>query len=219
MENFYKFGKGIFILLLSCTLSANAIELQNIDYKNIKDGNKITIKNGNWTNKVAKKEQDYFVKRTPGGLFNYSEFYSPIGDFLFSTGTQYEFIYKGSLIGYSNSDLKFYEFNLDDKILNQRELTIEEVGAIFPKVKLIKISDFSTETNSIKIKKRGRNYNILLYNDTNRYFNNYAFSSNNAKYKYYPIKGMLEIKKKGMIQFSKFGDNTKSNPWYVILVR
>ena len=207
-----------FLLLFFC-LSVNASEVQEIDYKDLNDGAKIRFENGIWSEKVNKKSPDYFVKKSSGGVFDYSEFYSPDDRFMFSTGTQYEFIYKGSLIGYSNSDLKLYEFNLDDKILNQRELELEEVEAIFPKVKLIKISDFSTETNSIKIKKRGRNYNVLLYNDTDRYFNNYAFTSNNAKYKHYPIKGMLEIKKKGMIQFSKFGENTKSSPWYVILVR
>ena len=220
MENFYKFGKVFFILLLFfCTLSVNALEFQEIDYKDLNDGAKIHFENGVWTEKVGKKSTDYFVKKSSGGVFDYSEFYSPDDKFMFSTGTQYEFIYKGSLIGYSNSDLKFYEFEIKDNLLSQRELDAEEVANLFPKFKVIRISDFSKNTNSLKVKRKGRNIKILLYNDTDRYFNNYSFTSNNAKFENYSLKGFIEVKKKGMLQFSKFGENTKSSPWYVILVR
>ena len=158
-------------------------------------------------------------KERTNTVLNYSEFYSPDDRFIFSTGTQYEFIYKGSLIGYSNSDLKFYEFEIKDNLLSQRELGVDEVINLFPKFKMIKISDFSKNTNSLKVKRKGRNIKILLYNDTDRFFNNYSFTSNNTKFENYELKGFINVKKKGMLHFSKFGENTKSTPWYVILVR
>ena len=207
-----------FFLLFFC-LSANAAELQKIDYKNIKDNAKIAFVDGNWIDKVSKKTIEYFVKKAPAEDVEYYDFYSTQGDVVFSTGTQYEFIHKGSLIGYSNYDLKFYEFYFKNNSLQQRELTAEEVKELFPKYDIIKISDFSSTTNSIKIKKKSKSLKLILLNDTDRYFYNYSFTSSNSKYEEYFLRGFLKISKKGMIQFAKFGENTKNSPWYVLLVR
>lgn len=208
----------IFYLLAFSTftiLSINATTFGEIDYKNIKDNAKIVESSGIWTQKVDKKTNDYIVKKISSGRLNYSEFYSKQGDFLFSTGTQYEFIYKGSLIGYSNSELKFYEFTMNDGILKQRELEVVEVAELFPKYKILKMSEFG-ETNSKKIKKKTK---LILLNDTDRIFDNYGFTTNNSKFALYPLKGFINIEKKGMIQFSRFGENTKNYPWFVILAR
>ena len=191
----------------------------DLDYKDLKTGSKIQYLNAQWVDKVDKKSKDYFVKKNSGGFFNYSEFYSADDNFMFSTGTQYEFIHKGSLIGYSNSDLKFYEFEIKEDLLSQRELDYDEVQNLFPKFKIIRISEFSSNTNSIKVKKQRGALNIILYNDTDRYFDNYSFTTNNAKFDKYQLKGFLKINRKGMIQFSKFAENTKNYPWFVILVR
>ena len=212
MKNLY-----ILLLMLFC-LSANAAEIQSIDYKNIKDNAKITFVEGNWKDKVNKKSDGYFVKKSSPVNLCCSEYYSKSGDFLFSTGTQYEFIYKGSLIGYSNSDLKFYEFSMQNDNLMKRELTESEIQEIFPKYKIIKISDFR-ETNSFKVKKKNKDLKIILLNDTDRIFDNYCFTTNNSKLKIYELAGFLSIKKKGMVQYSRFGENTKAYPWFVILVR
>lgn len=209
----------ILVFAMLFCLSANATELLNLDYKSLKDGSEISFVNGNWTSKVDKKSSNYYVKKTSGDAYNFSEFYSPEGDFLFSTATQYEFIYKGSLIGYSNSDLKFYEFIIMDGLLQQRELMLDEVKSLFPKYKVIKISDFSTSTNALKIKKNSGTLKLILFNDTDRYFYNYGFTTNNAKFCLYNLKGFLNVNKRGMIHFSKFGENTKNTPWYIILVR
>ncbi len=220
MENFYSLLKKVLIIfLVPFCLSVNAANFQKIEYKNLKDGAKIATDGLNWSTKVNKKLGDYYVKKVSEGMVKYSEFYSPDGKFLFSTGTEYEFIKNGSLIGYSNSDLKFYEFNLVNGILQQRELSIDEVKELFPNYEIITISQFSTSTNSLKIKKKRGNLKLILLNDTDRYFDNYSFSTNNSKYNTYLLKGFLDIQKKGMLQFSRFGDNSKSNPWFILLVR
>ena len=122
--------------------------MQNIQYKNIKDGeNIVNFENGNW-GFANKKSSEYFTKKISSGTGSYSEFYSPEGEFLFSTGCQYEFIINGSLIGYSNYDLKFYEFTPSGRTAERRELTEEEVQALFPDFKIVKISEFSPNTNS-----------------------------------------------------------------------
>lgn len=204
------------ILLLCLDLSVLA---ENIQYKNIQPNEGIKFsENGQWS--IAKrKDTNYFTKKVSDGSGNYSEFYNPQGEFVFSTGCQYEFIYQGNLIGYSNHELKFYEFTMENEILTQRELSEEEVQTLFKDFKIIKLSEFSTSTNSLRLKKDKKHYKIMLWNDTDRYLYHYGFTSNNAKFETYPLRGFLDITKKGMIQFSHFGDNTKENPWFILLVR
>lgn len=201
------------------SLAVEASELEQIKYKNLKDGAKITYDNGTWFNKVDRKSQDYFVKKVPDGIGQFSEFYSSEDIFIFSTGTNYEFIEKGALIGYSNLDLKFYEYTFNDGILNQRELMLGQVQDLFPKHRIIRISEFSNATNSLKIKKGRKDLDLILFNDTDRTFDYYRFTTNNSKFLKYPLKGFLKISKRGMIQFSHLGGDSKYNPWFVLLVR
>ena len=207
------------VLVASAALTVMAADTESIDYKNIKDGASVCVSEDGTTWNSCKKSDKCFIKKISDGSGSYSEFYSPDGEFLFSTGCQYEFINKGSLIGYSNFDLKFYEFTIKDELLQQRELSSEEVQDLFKDYEIIKILEFSDSTNSLKIKKRHGNFKLILLNDTDRYFYHYGFTSNNAKFKTYPLKGFLSVSQKGMIQFSHFGDNTKENPWYILLVR
>ncbi len=214
--------KKIFLsLLVLCglTLVAQAADLANIKYKNIKAEDKLKIVNDVWTDKVKRSDSDYFIKFVSDGSGSYSEFYNSDGSFAFNTGCQYEFIKNGDLIGYSNQDLKFYDFTYSNGELSRRELTEEEIKTLFPDYEIIKISEFAETTNSFKVKKDKLNFKIILSNDTDRNFYHYGFSTGNSKIEKYPLSGFLNIKKRGMIQFSHFGDNTKDNPWFVLLVR
>lgn len=211
--------KRIFLtlfLLIGICLSAYA---NDIPYKNIKDGYSIVnYEEGTWG--IANKKRDiYYTKKVSSGTGSFSEFYTPEGEFVFSTGCNYEFIIDGKLFGYSNSELKFYEFSLPCGILEQRELSEDEIKSLFKDFKIVKISEFASSTNSLRLKKDRKHYKIILLNDTDRYFYHYGFTSNNAKFNTYPLRGFLDITKKGMIQFSHFGDNTKENPWFILLVR
>lgn len=229
MENFlynettWRAGmKKIFLsimLSLGICFSVNAAELISIPYNNLKEETKLKLFEDTWTAKVDRKDTDYFIKFISDGSGSYSEFYKSDGTFAFTTGCQYEFIHNGDLIGYSNQDLKFYDFSYNDGMLNRRELTPDEVQTLFPDYKIIKISEFSPNTNSLKVKKEGHNFKIIILNDTDRNFYHYSFTSGNAKFKVYPLTGFINVTKKGMIQFSHFGDNTKSNPWFILLVR
>ena len=207
------------IVMFATVLCANAEELLQIPYKNIKEESKLRIENDVWTNKINKKEQDYLIKFISDGSGNYSEFYNSDGTYAFSTDCQYEFLHKGDLIGYSNQDLKFYDFTYAEGKLDKRELTEDEISALFPDYKIVKISDFSTNTNSLKLKKEGHNFKIIILNDTDKNFYHYSFSSNNGKFETYPLTGFINVTKKGMFQFSHFDDNTESTPWFILLVR
>ena len=95
----------------------------------------------------------------------------------------------------------------------------DEVKDLFPTYKIIKISDFSKTTNSIKLKKKRKNLKIIVLNDTDKYFYNYDFTTNNSKFDRYALKGFLSVEKKGLIHFSRFGENSKNTPWYILLIR
>ena len=205
----------ILLMFVGLTLSSYA----DIPYKNIPEEGKLKAVEDSWTTKVEHKDLDYFIKFISDGSGSYSEFYKSSGEFAFTTGCQYEFVYKGSLIGYSNQDLKFYDFDYRNGELLKRELTEDEVQELFPDYRIVKISEFSENTNSLKIKKDKHVFKILLLNDTDKNFYHYSFTSGNAKFKTNPILGLIDITKKGMIQFSHFGENTENFPWYILLVR
>ena len=207
------------IVMSAMVLCVNAEEILQLPYKNIKEEGKLKIDNGIWTNKIPKKEQDYFIKFISDGSGNYSEFYNSDGSFAFTTDCQYEFLYKGRLIGYSNQDLKFYEFINSEGKVYKKELEEEFVSELFPDFKIIKISEFSTSTNSLKLKKEKHNLKVIILNDTDKEFYHYSFSSNNGRFEAYPLTGFINIAKKGMFQFSHLGDNTEITPWFILLVR
>lgn len=208
--------KFLVLFLLLFVLPCYAVE--NIEYNNLKPKAKIGYFNNIWTAKVNKTD-DYFVKKISDGISGYTEFYSKGDEFLFSTATQYEFIYKGSLIAYSNNDLKFYEYYFDDNLLNRRELTYAEVSEMFPDYHIVKISDFTTSTNSYVLKTDRKTLKLILLNDTDLYFDKYDFSTINAKCCVYDLKGFLKIKKKGMLHFATTSDKSGKTPWYVLIVR
>ena len=207
-----------FICAFAFMLSVQATA--NIPYKNLSNNSYITFNedSGLWE-LTNKKNAIYIFKRDVNGASGFSEFYSKEGELLFSTGCQYEFINKGLLIGYSNIDLKLYEFFMIDGILNQRELSEDEVQALFKDYRIVKLSDFSKSTNSIKINRKSGVLKIILLNDTDNVFENYSFSTNNAKFETYDLAGFLNVTKDGMIQFSANGENSKVKPWYILLVR
>ncbi|MBQ7764787.1 hypothetical protein IJ384_05420 [bacterium] len=208
----------LIVIALFC-LKVNAADFQKIEYKQLKDKTKITYQDGAWLTKVKTKNNDYFIKRSSEGVEKYSEFFAPTGEYLFSATTDYDFIENGRLIGYSNSNFKFYEYELFENKLSARELGAEEVQNLFPKFTIIKISEFSPTTNCLKIKKGKKNLNLIVLNDTDRYFDNYWFSTDNVNLKYYQLRGLLKIKNKGLVQLSRFGENTKIYPWFVLLIR
>lgn len=228
-----KFILGLFTFLI-CSSPAFADNQAVLPYKNIKEGAKLYCIGGLWTSKGV-KDTEYFVKaKTEEGkyVFNY-----PDGETAFSSDCDYEFIYDGRLIGYSNSDLKFYEISLlgferentpseeeteSSKIqygVYKSALSPEEVQKIFPERRIVRISDFSENTNSIKLKKRKGALKIILFNDTESDFADYVFTTGNSRFKTYMLNGLIDIEKAGMVQFAKRDDVTKSSPWFVILAR
>ena len=206
----------VFIIFCSVVLSTYANDFKKINYKSLKDETKLiyNIESDMWTTKVNKKDVGYLTKYISEQ--NISEYYNMDGTLAFSTGCNFDFVEKGNLIGYSNTDLKFYDFILMNGETIKRPLSKEEVQALFPKFDVITLSQFSNNTNSLKLKKDKLNYKIILVNDTEKSFKDYNFTTGNAKFDNYELQGFLKINKKGMIQFSNYNDKKE---WYILLVR
>ena len=203
------------LLFICITLTAHA----SLPYKNIQKNEKLKFSDNVWSIKVNTATADYFVKSISSGTGNYSEFYKPSGKLAFSTGCQYEFIKNGKLIGYSNPELKFYIFSLSKDKLVKRELTKNEVQELFSDYKIVTISEKKKNTNSINIKKPRGKFKVLLLNDTDEYFYHYSFSSKDAKFKSYPLTGLIDITKGGILQFSHIGGNTNLFPQYALFAK
>ena len=191
-------------------VKADSFDIDCIKYKPLKDKSKITYDelNGTWSDKINKKNP-YFIKTKI--LDDYYEYQTPQKETAFITGASYEFIKDGALIGYSNKDFRFYEYEYNEGNITARELSLEEVEKLLPDVRIIAMSEFNKNTNSIKIKKTKLNYYLFIYNDTDVDLEGYEFTSGNAKFETFRIRGLINITKKGMIQFS--GVNTGVNSW------
>ena len=61
------------LILFAVALTSSASELLNIPYKNIKEEDKIKLNNDVWTNKISRRDSDYFVKIVSDGTGSYSE--------------------------------------------------------------------------------------------------------------------------------------------------
>lgn len=197
---------------------AYAGNLPDTKHKNIGNKDKISYNasTDTWSRKIDKKSGNYFVKTKGfGDFFDYND---SNGNFAFSTDCEYEFIDNNNLIGYSNKNMKFYYITYINGGISKKELSKEEVENLFPEYKVISLSEFSENTNAIKIKKHMGNLKILLYNDTDNTYNNYKFSSGNAKFEQYSLRGFINISDQGMIQFSS-GETSDKNPMFVLLIR
>ena len=212
--------KKIFIIfvLFFVIQAVMAESLCEIKYKNLPYNTKLTYLNNVWGTKNVRNDRLYYKKIKNLKSFK-TELVSSKNNVHFLLNSDYEFIVDGRLVGYSNEDLKFYEYQIDCNNLYQRELFESEIQELFPKCKILKVSDFSDTTNSIKISKGKKDLKLLLLNDTEASFYNYWFSTNNAEIMLYELKGFVNITKKGLIQFSRNDDNYERNAWYVILVR
>jgi len=182
-------------------------------YTVLKEGSVISLNqiSGTWSSKNIKNAGEQFVKSG-------TEYSSRITDLNFSTDCDFEFVTRGLLLGYSSSELKFYEISVKDGEISKRLLLASEVAELFPNYRIIPISSFSNTTNSYKFRKKGNTVKIIILNDTERVFDGYDYSSNNVKFEKYKAKGFLNISSAGMVQFSS-EINTEDSPWYILLIR
>ncbi len=209
---------SLLFVFIFAELSVFAEKMPNLKYKNIGDKDKISydVQTDTWSHKIDKKNKNYFIKTK--GFGEFYDYLDSSKNFAFSTNCEYEFIYNNSLIGYSNKDMKFYDISYTNGGVGKRALSKEEVEKIFPDYELISLSDFSNLTNSKKVKKGFGDLKIILFNDTDKTFENYKFTSGNAKFEQYDLRGFLTVTKHGMIQFAPL-EESENSIWYVILVR
>ncbi|MBR6127674.1 hypothetical protein IKQ21_08330 [bacterium] len=209
-----KFLCTLFIFLISTAL-CYANDIHGMKYKDIKLKSKIKTDSGNWS--YAKKSDDYLLKTEGfGGFYDYLK---KDGSFAFTTDCKYEFLYNNKLAGYSDKDFMFYEFDYTDGVLTRTQIPEEEIKNILSGYRIIKLSEFSPLTNSLKIKKGFGELRLLILNDLGVDMNGYCFTSGNAKFKTYPISGVITVFSKGMIQLSPSAGGSDQSPWYVLLVR
>lgn len=213
--------KNLFVLFLVFFCLSNtafAGTMPDLKYKNINVKDKISydMQTNVWSKKIDKKSKNYFIKTR--GFGSFYDYLDADKNFAFSTNCEYEFIHNDSLIGYSNRDMKFYEIIYNGKTVGKRALTKEEISAVLPDYQIISLSEFSPLTNALKIKKEYKPLKILLFNDTENTFDNYTFTSGNAAFEQYDLRGFLTVHKAGMIQFSRVGEQNNKN-WYILLIR
>ena len=203
-----------FVFLLSLTL-VSANEVSGMKYKDIKLKSKITYDENGWS--YAKKSDNYFIKTE--GFGDYYDYLNKDKSYAFTTDCKYEFLYNKKLIGYSDKDFVFYEFDYSNGVLTRKPVPEEEIKNFLSGYRIVKLSEFSPYTNSLKIKKGLGSLRLLVLNDIGIDMTEYGFTSGNMKFETFSIAGAVRISSAGMLQLSKDGAKSSQIPWFVILVR
>ena len=209
----------LFLLIFFLTLPAFCGNIPDFNPKEIKIKSSVYYnpENKTWTYKSGRNENICFTKKV--GFSEFGDYVKSGGDYIFATNCDLDFINEGKLIGYSNSDLKFYEFSFENGRIVKTPLLKEEIQLILPDYKIAPISLFSQNTNSIRIKKDKHNLKLLLLNDTDNTFKNYKFSCVNSQIETYNLSGFLKVEKNGMVKFSNQNQINRELPIYVLLFR
>lgn len=214
--------KKIFLSIILCLFLSTCAYAENfppIKYKNISAKTKLFYDSelDIWSSKVDKKQTDYFVKtKNDEGFYEYLDADKNLA---FNTECDYEFIYNNKFVGYSNKDMNFYEIRYKDGACIKTLIPAEEVELMLPNFRIIKTSDFTKKTNSLKIKKHHEDLNIVVLKDTDCDTQGFVFTSGNAKIKTYSLTGFVTVMKQGMIQFAPDESIKDSKRWFVLLVR
>ena len=211
--------KILFLLIFFWALPAFCENIPGFNPKEIKIKSSIFYNQADntWAYKSGKKDSVCYTKKV--GFSEFGDYINSAGDYRFATNCDFDFIHNGRLIGYSNSDLKFYEFEFVNGRIAKTPLLKEEIQLILPEYKIAPISLFSQNTNSIRIKKDKHNLKLLLLNDSDNNFRNYKFSSVNSQVETYDLSGFLKVEKSGMIKFSNQDSTSDEMPIYVLLIR
>ena len=99
----------------------------------------------------------------------------------------------------SGSYSEYYGITLENNKLKQAPLSDKKLKALFPSAKIVKISEAKDGVITVK-KELFKKQEILLVNDTDKYFHKYTISP--AKVQKTDIKGLLTISKYGETKFA-----------------
>lgn len=201
-----KFLTGLFTLILTLcfTSIANACDIEGL-YNNYQA---VYIpKINRWSTAGMAPGRILLTKKTSIGTGNYSEYYYGNGKLAIALKSNFEFILDEKLYGVDNAGLKYYQitYNKKTKKFTEKQLSEKELQKLFPNAEIVKISQFTN--NEITIKKQAfKDKEILLLNDTDKYFHKYTYKP--AKVQPTDIKGLIKVKHIGTVKFSLFGDKT-----------
>ena len=183
----------IIFLLLICAIPANSI-----NFEGVYDNEKI----------VFSPSANYW---TCSEMFS-SNYTYKCGEF--NLTSDFEFLYEGRLIGVDNNNLKFYEIIYVNNKFEEIPLSYNQLQMLFTDVDVIKISDFSSGTYTVI--NNNEKKEIILYNDTDEKFNNYAFTPELSIINK-DIKADIVLPKRGKVIFADISD--KQSKSYTIKVK
>ncbi len=156
-----------------------------------------------WSFSSSDKSKITLTRKIVDGSGGYSEYYYDDGTLAVTLNSDYEFIFENNLICVVNSNFKYYKLIKNSDRFKIVALTIPELREIFPNTEIIKISQFTNDQIIIK-KPPFKDKNVLLLNDTNKYFYKYSLNPNYIQDE--NIKGLLHINNYGEFEFSHYED-------------
>ena len=129
--------------------------------------------------------------------------------------SDFDFLYNEKLYGIDNKNLKYYQITYDKVKFTEKQLSYEQVENAFKGYDVVKISDF--KDGMYRILNGYKDKEILLYNDTDKSFENYSVKPE----KFSPdknINGLIKLPYWGKVIFSP-DTKSENQETYTIKIR
>lgn len=152
------------------------------------------------------------TKKTGVGSGGYSEYYKN-DQLAFTLGSNFEFVSGPKLIAVHNNDLTFSEVVYNKGKFSEKKMSVAEVQAVFPDVKIIKISEFHKGEYTLR-KGLFETVRVLILNDVGDDFYRYSFRPSSVKKT--DVAGLIEISDMDDVEFSHYSNNNDLYPEYEI---
>ena len=158
--------------------------------------------NASWTTGGIVEDGIVLTKKVQYGNGAYSQYFYHDNKLAFTLTSDCEFIKNGTLVSVNNNELKYTKIIKSENGFEETLLSEEEIQSIFPDCEIIKMSKFQNNKYFLR-KKLFAKKNILLLNDTKKFFYNPICL--NTKAQNSEIKGLITIHRYGKYHFKHFG--------------
>ena len=204
-------------LIFVCVLFGVSLSVfaQAESYQAIYDGNSVAYNPESqiWST-VANSESDItLVKKLYSGAGSYSQYYFLDGARAFTLNSDFEFIYDGMLVAVDNANLKYNKIIYSVNGIEEIPLSNFELQKMFPEAELIRLSFWSGDNKIWVTKGLLKKKQILIVNDTNKYYYNLTAKSKGVQDE--DIRGLITLSRYGIYNFSHFGERNGKLIMYV----
>ena len=206
---------NLFKILIILLIIISPMKAYSFNYCEVEDNATVLYSpySGAFTDGGATEDKIVLTKHSADENNSYSSY--TYKNKILKLNSDFDFIYNEKLYGVDNKNLKYYQITFDKVKFMEKQLSYEQVENAFKGYDVVKISDFKDGT--YKILNGYKDKKILLFNDTDKSFENYSIKPE----KFSPdknINGLIKLPYWGKVIFSP-DEKSETHETYKIKIR